>query len=216
MGRRAHTTGRGSEPGSGMVQFLAETARVLQRVDPGPLEQAIDLLLAARRDGRRVYIIGNGGSAATASHLACDLTKTTYVSDRQALRAFALVDSAPLTTAWANDAAYERVFAEQLTALLDSGDVVIAITASGNSPNIIAGLSVAAASGARTIGVVGFDGGAASSLADIVIHVESFDYGVVEAVHLAIGQGLVAQIRRAIEAELLTDRSAARNGQVAR
>jgi D-sedoheptulose 7-phosphate isomerase len=190
-----------AEPYAVPAEFLAELTRVLGLVQAEPMGRAIELLLEARAAGRRVYIVGNGGSAATASHLVCDLTKTTYVAGRQPLRAFALTDNVPLLTAWANDTDYGRIFAEQLAALVEPGDVVIAISASGNSPNVVAGLTTAAAIGARTIGLLGFDGGASLRLVDVAVHVPCNDYGLVEATHLAIGQALVAAIRQAVRAE---------------
>jgi D-sedoheptulose 7-phosphate isomerase len=168
------------------VDFLAEASRALVQVPADALVNAIDLLLRARSVGQRVFIMGNGGSAAAASHFACDLVKTAEVDGFEPVRAFALSDNVPLLTAWGNDAAYERVFAEQVRALADPGDVLIAISASGNSPNILAGLTAAAAKGISTIGLLGFDGGAALELVDIAIHIPSRDYGVVEAAHAAV------------------------------
>jgi phosphoheptose isomerase len=139
--------------------------------------------------------MGNGGSAATASHMVCDLVKGAQVPGCAPLRVFGLTDNTPLLTAWANDHAYEQVFAEQIQAFVEPHDVVIAISASGNSPNILAGLRAAAARGAHTIAMVGFDGGAASELADLVIHIPSDDYGLVEDTHSAIGHALTAAVR---------------------
>jgi len=183
------------------AQFLAELSDAISNVSSEVLERAAQVLLAARKAGRRVYVIGNGGSAATAMHLACDLTKSAQVTGRKPLRAFALSDNVSLVTAWANDVSYDQVFSGQLSALLDPEDVVIAITASGRSPNIVAGLHAASAKGAHTIGLLGFDGGTAGQLVDTLIHIPSHDYGVVEACHLAIGQALVAAIRASLESE---------------
>ena len=182
------------------VDYLAKLATTLALVPSEELDRAIELLLDARAAQRRIYVMGNGGSAATASHLVCDLVKTASVPGQQPLRVFALTDNVPLLTAWANDAAYERVFTEQIGALIEPGDVVIAISASGNSPNIVAGLAAAAAKGARTIGLVGFDGGAASHLADVVIHVPCDHYGLVEDTHAAIGHAITAAIRQHLQA----------------
>jgi D-sedoheptulose 7-phosphate isomerase len=181
--------------------YLADLVDVLRLVPSDPLARAIDLLLHARSTGRRVYIMGNGGSATTASHFVCDLVKTAHVRGHRPLRAFALTDSISSLTAWANDTTYERIFAEQVAALVERGDVVIAISASGNSPNIVAGLVAAAAKGARTIGLFGFDGGAACKLVDVAIHIPSHDYGLVEDTHLAIGHAFTAAIRQVLESE---------------
>ena len=143
--------------------------------------------------------MGNGGSAATASHFVCDLVKTARVTGLEPLRVFALADNTPLMTAWANDAAYEQTFAEQILALVDPDDIVIGISASGNSPNILAGLAAAAERGARTIGILGFDGGKALDLVDVPVHVPCNDYGLVEDTHAAIGHAITAAIRRQLQ-----------------
>jgi D-sedoheptulose 7-phosphate isomerase len=181
--------------------YLRRLAGVLMLVPHDSLRRAVDMLLDARASGARVYVMGNGGSAATASHLVCDLVKTARVPGFQPLRVFALADCGPLMTAWANDLAYERVFAEQVLALVDQDDVLIAISASGNSPNIIAGLNAASDRGAHTIGLLGFDGGEARSLVEVAIHIRCHDYGLVEDTHAAIGHAITAAIRQALEDE---------------
>jgi D-sedoheptulose 7-phosphate isomerase len=143
--------------------------------------------------------MGNGGSAATASHFACDLVKTAQVPGLTPLRVFALTDNTPLLTAWANDSSYEDAFAAQITALVEPGDLVIGISASGNSPNIVAGLTAASAMGARTIGLLGFDGGASYNLVEIPIHVPCNHYGLVEDTHMAVGHAITAAVRRVLE-----------------
>jgi D-sedoheptulose 7-phosphate isomerase len=180
--------------------YLADLSHTLRLVPEEPLAEAIEALLAARRSGRRVFVMGNGGSAATASHFVCDLVKTASVAGRRPLRVFGLTDNTPLLTAWANDAAYERAFAEQVAALVEADDVVIAISASGNSPNILAGLRAAAERGARTIGLVGFDGGHAGDLVDIAIIVPCRDYGQIEDAHAAIGHAMTVAVRDAVRA----------------
>jgi D-sedoheptulose 7-phosphate isomerase len=187
---------------SDATDYLLALTNVLTLVPGDALDRAIDLLLDARVNGRRVYIIGNGGSAATASHFVCDLVKTARVTGFEPLRVFTLADNAPLLTAWANDAAYDRSFAEQILALVEPDDVVIALSASGNSPNIIAGLAAASSIGARTIGLLGFDGGAARHVVDVAIQVPCNDYGLVEDTHAAIGHAITAAIRQALQSEV--------------
>lgn len=182
-------------------EYLAELADVLSLVSADALARAIELLLEARANGQRVYVMGNGGSAATASHLTCDLVKTARVGGMAPLRVFSLTDNTPLLTAWANDSSYEQSFAEQVIALVEPDDVVIAISVSGNSPNVVAGLTAAAAKGARTIGLLGFDGGAARHIVDLTIHVPCNNYGLVEDTHAAIGHALTAAIRRTLQSE---------------
>ena len=183
------------------VDYFSRLGQVLNLVPTRSLDAAIDLLLDARAAGRRVYLIGNGGSAATAGHIACDLAKGARVPGYAPLRTFALSDNTALMTAWANDTAYDQTFAEQIAGVVEAGDVVIAISASGNSPNIVAGLRTAAARGARSIGLLGFDGGAALGMVDIPIHIPCHDYGLVEDTHSAIGHAMTVAIRERLRGE---------------
>src|SRR4030095_14876265 len=138
--------------------YFAEVAGVLGRVDARAVERLIDQIRRARDARAMVYTLGNGGSATTASHLALDLAKNTRRPDRANLRVFALTDNVGLLTAWANDAQYEAVFAAQLDAVVRADDLVVAISASGNSKNVLAAIRVARAAGAHTFGVTGYAG----------------------------------------------------------
>jgi D-sedoheptulose 7-phosphate isomerase len=188
-----------THPGTQAADYLNRLAQVLALIPHDAVARTIDLLLDAQATGRRVYIMGNGGSASTASHLVCDLTKTARVAGQPPLRAFALADNGAVMTAWANDTAFDRTFAEQVDGLVELGDVVIAISASGNSSNIVAGLRAAAARGAHTVSLVGFDGGAAALISDVVVHVPCRDYGLVEDSHSAIGHALTAAVRQSLQ-----------------
>ncbi|HEU0169688.1 MAG TPA: SIS domain-containing protein [Chloroflexota bacterium] len=184
------------------VNYLNRLSELLLRIPDERMAAAIDLLIEAQDRGSRVYIMGNGGSAATSAHLANDLMKkTSHVPGMRPLRAFAVSDNVPLLTAWANDVAYDSAFAEYLSGVLDEDDVVIGISASGNSPNVLNGFAVARACGARTIGLVGFDGGAAEGMVDVAIHVPSFDYGLVEDAHMAVGHAISDAVRQALDAD---------------
>jgi D-sedoheptulose 7-phosphate isomerase len=176
-------------------EYLAKLRRVVALVPGDMLDRAIECILEARSAGRRVYVMGNGGSAATASHFVCDMVKTALVPGLAPVRAFALSDNASLVTAWANDFAYERVFAEQIQALVEPEDIVIGISASGNSPNIVAGFQAAIERGAWTIAMVGFDGGAVQHMVDVSVHIPCHDYGLVEDTHAAIGHAITAAVR---------------------
>jgi D-sedoheptulose 7-phosphate isomerase len=184
-------------PQSGPAYF-AQLAALLTALPIPQFELALGWLLAARAAGRRVYVIGNGGSAATASHLAGDLANTAQVPPHAPLRALALADNPAILTAIANDTDFAEVFARQLTALVEPGDVVIALSVSGRSPNILRGLAAARSAGARTIGLLGGDGGSARQLVDLALQVTSSNYGLVEDVHSAIGHALTAAIRAAL------------------
>ena len=154
------------------------------------IAEVIGYLDAAYQEGRQVFIIANGGSAATASHMACDLGKTILPEDgRETTRRFrvmALTDNVPWMTALANDLGYEHVFSEQLRNLAQREDLVIAISGSGNSQNIVEGVRVARTLGAKVVGVLGLDGGDLRDLVDAYILAGSDKYGYIETVHSAL------------------------------
>lgn len=139
----------------------------------------------------RLFVIGNGGSAATASHFACDLGKNAVPPGRSRFKVIALTDSTPAITAYGNDNGYASVFAEQLTNLMESGDVLMAISASGNSPNIIEAVSLAKANGLTVIGLAGFDGGKLASLADLEVTIPGTTYEQIEDIHMILTHMMV-------------------------
>jgi D-sedoheptulose 7-phosphate isomerase len=157
---------------------------------------------AAYREDRQLFLIGNGGSAANASHMACDLAKNIYPAHAgpgvRRFRALSLTDNVGLITALANDCGYDQIFAHQLSYYLRPGDLVIAISASGNSPNILAALAFARDAGARTAALLGFGGGAARDLADVAVIVDSYDYGHVEDAHMVVNHLVTAWMRRVV------------------
>jgi D-sedoheptulose 7-phosphate isomerase len=155
------------------------------------LSQLGEILFRAYRNDKQVLVIGNGGSSSTASHMAADLAKNTIGPNMRRFRIMSLNDNAAIVTALANDLGYENVFSEQLTSLVGAGDVLIAVSASGNSPNILNAMRYARSCSAEVVGLLGFDGGQAVALADLAIIVPSNDYGVVEDLHLVINHILV-------------------------
>jgi D-sedoheptulose 7-phosphate isomerase len=157
-----------------------------------------DALFDAWRHGRTIFIAGNGGSAATASHWTNDLNKGTITAGRQRFRAIALTDNVPLITAWSNDTAYERIFMEQMTNLLRPRDVFIAISGSGNSPNIVAAARWARGAGAVTIGLTGGGGGRLRALVDHVVIVPTDRMEQIEDVHSALAHALCTVLRTRI------------------
>jgi D-sedoheptulose 7-phosphate isomerase len=173
-----------------ILAYLADSRAALDSLSVEEIEAVIEELQQAYRNGRQVLIIGNGGSAATASHLACDLAKTVLGSpvNRQAqrFRALSLADNMPIITAWANDFSFDAVFAEQIETLGHQDDLLIAITGSGNSPNIVAGVEVARRLGMRSIGLLGFDGGRVKDMVDAHVIVRSNHYGHVEDMHMLL------------------------------
>ena len=161
----------------------------------GLLESAAEVLLECHRRGGTVFVLGNGGSAATATHFVCDLAKGTRTDGLPAFRVLSLTDNVPLMTAWANDTSYDRVFAEQLSALVRPGDVVVVISTSGNSPNVLAATRVARQLGAATIALTGQSGGRLGRLAELTIRVPARSIEQVEDAHLAIAHSLCVALR---------------------
>lgn len=177
---------------------IAEVRAALADIPIEAIEEVVQIILEAYRQKRHVYMLGNGGSASTASHFACDLSKATIIEGHARLRVSSLTDNVALLTAWANDTSYTNVFAEQLDNLLNPGDVVVAISASGNSPNVLAAIAAARARGAITVGLVGFTGGELKSAVDAAVHVPSQSYGVVEDCHLVLEHAITESTRSAL------------------
>lgn len=178
-----------------IARYWNELADVMRGMPVGQMARAAEILLDCRDRGAMVYVFGNGGSAATASHFACDLAKGTRTEGVAAFRVVALTDNVPLMTAWGNDTAYDRIFAEQLSALVRPGDVVVAISASGNSPNVLTAVELARLAGATTIAMTGQTGGRLQRLADLTIRVPAGPIEQVEDAHLAIGHSLCVALR---------------------
>jgi D-sedoheptulose 7-phosphate isomerase len=155
-------------------------------VDAKMVEKGRMLIEQASLDGHRIFAIGNGGSAAIADHLCCDLTKGTHAPGHPIVDSTSLVANVALYSAVANDFGFENVFAKQLSFVGKEGDLLIAVSSSGNSPNIIVAVETAHTLGMHTIGLSGFDGGRLREIADAAIHVDAANYGVVEDAHQAI------------------------------
>ena len=166
--------------GSYLSDYAASLAHVFATLDTGALEQIKTAVQQASTKGRRVYAIGNGGSAAVADHLSCDLTKGCDHSGHPPIRVHPLASSLSLYTALANDCGFDKVFSRQLAYYADPGDVLIAISSSGESANILAAVDAAKARDVLTIGIAGFAGGRLVRAADIGLHLDAMNYGVVE------------------------------------
>lgn len=145
-----------------------------------------ETLFRAYRDDKQVFTLGNGGSASTASHMAADLAKNTIAAHMRRFRVLSLNDNMALLTALANDLGYDAVFREQLENLIRAGDLLIVLSGSGNSPNVINAIEHARSVSAEVVAILGFEGGRARDLADLAIVVPSDHYGVIEDVHLII------------------------------
>jgi D-sedoheptulose 7-phosphate isomerase len=183
-------------------RYLQEMAETLRQMSRPQLQAIAEALWQAYERDATIIVCGNGGSASTASHFACDLTKWTARPGVRRLRALALTESVPLLTAYANDQGYASVFVEQLAAHYRPGDVVVAISGSGNSANVLHAIQWANDQGAVTIGVTGFNGGVLARIAQIALHVENDQMPQVEDAHstvchaLAVYLGLMVDERK--------------------
>lgn len=179
------------------AEFVAHYAQALGEavasVDDGTIDAATELLVTASRNGRRIYSIGNGGSRAIADHLCCDLTKGTYVGGEPALRAISLAANGALFSAVANDFGFENALSRLVEMFGEEGDVLIAVSSSGNSENILRAVGAAKTKGMKTIGLCGFSGGRLKDEVDVAFHVRVENYGIVEDAHMSI-MHIVAQI----------------------
>ena len=166
--------------------YLDRVREEISRLSHGEIETFADLVYERYQSGRFVFIIGNGGSGANASHLCEDLGKSTVkdFESQKRLKVMSLTDNTPYILAWANDTSYDRVFVEQLKNFAGEGDLLVAISGSGNSPNILRAVEWANAHGMTTIGVTGFSGGRLKEIAHHGLHCPIDDMGIVESLHL--------------------------------
>lgn len=158
------------------------------------IEKICKILIDARDSKRKVFLLGNGGSASTASHFICDLNKTSTVNEKR-IRAISLVDNMPTISAYANDVSYDSIFVEQLKNMLESKDVLIAISGSGNSKNVLNAVSYAKEKGAIVIGLTGFDGGKLKAKCDECLVIPSDVMYRIEDMHLMINHIITSVIR---------------------
>ena len=188
------------------LTYINEVRRCVDALPAVDVARFVSCLERAYQEDRQVYIIGNGGSAATASHMACDLAKNVYppapMTDVRRFRVTSLTDNVSLITALANDCGYERIFSEQLRNVLQKDDLLIAISASGNSPNIIHAVELARQRGARTAALLGFDGGRLRQAVDIAVVVDSHDYGHVEDLHMVVNHLVASYMRQLLFASV--------------
>jgi len=176
--------------------YADESARAANSVEPTAVARAAAILLEAYTCGATVFSCGNGGSASIANHLQCDHVKNVRKTTDLTPRVMSLSNNVELLTAIANDLAYEEIFTYQLRAQSQPGDVLMAVSSSGRSPNIVRALEWARDHGLRTIALTGFDGGGARDVADVAIHVDGANYGIVEDLHQSIMHALAQFIRQ--------------------
>jgi D-sedoheptulose 7-phosphate isomerase len=186
-----------------VARYLDEVRQALSDLPQTEIVRAIDILTQARAEGKMIFVMGNGGSAAMASHFACDLGKGTVQEGRPRFKVLSLNDNVPLLTAYGNDYGYETVFAEPLASLAAPGDVAIAISSSGNSPNVLHAMDVARQRGLTTIGVTGYEGGRLRGKVDLCVivpadpqhpdsmqHVEDGQWVILHTIFVAIRHGM--------------------------
>src|SRR5437660_4361756 len=167
-------------------QYKAKLFQALDTVDLETVGQAIEILAEARDQNRQIFVCGNGGSASTASHFVCDMVKGASFNRQSRFRIMALTDSLPTITAYSNDVGYECVFVEQLKNFAEPGDVVIAISGSGNSPNVLRAIEYGNSIGCRTIALSGRNGGKLGPLAELNIQASHPHMGRIEDVHMIV------------------------------
>jgi D-sedoheptulose 7-phosphate isomerase len=185
---------------NGIIDYLDRHSRVVAALDVAAVEKAIKAITGAFDEKRTIFTCGNGGSATTASHMAADLGKNSAMPGKQRLRVIGLSDNMSWFSALGNDLGYESVFVEQLANFLQPGDVLIAISASGNSPNVVKAAEYAREHGGKVIGLVGFKGGKLKELSDVAVHIQMEDYGPVEDSHLMLDHIFVEALREHIRA----------------
>jgi phosphoheptose isomerase len=176
--------------------YAEEMSRAAKSIEPARLERAAAVLIEAYLRDARMFSCGNGGSASIANHMQCDHVKGIRTATDLSPHVLSLSTNVELLTAIANDTGYENVFVYQLQAQSEPGDVLIAVSSSGRSPNIVRALTWARDQGLHTIAITGFDGGAARAVAEVSVHVDCTNYGIVEDLHQAIMHALAQYIRQ--------------------
>ncbi|WP_298403727.1 SIS domain-containing protein [uncultured Chloroflexus sp.] len=185
-----------------LTSYFDQIRQTLEQLPQASLQQVADALWAAYKRDATIFVCGNGGSAATASHFVCDLAKWTIKPSVRRVRAIALTDNVPLITAWSNDQSYADVFVEQLKALYRDGDIIVAISGSGNSPNVVRAIEWGNVVGAVTIGLTGFNGGRLHQIAQIGLHINNHVMPQVEDIHSTICHALAVNLGQQIELSL--------------
>ena len=172
-------------------QYFDELQGVVADLSHDSIDQIADTLLMAYESEKSLYLFGNGGSASLASHFACDLGKgTAYCNGGKRFRVLSLTENLSTLTAWANDSGFEDIYSEQLRNFVQPHDVAFAISASGNSRNVLNALRIGREAGARTVGLSGFDGGKMKSMCDMCIVVPSNNMQIIEDLHLAMAHSI--------------------------
>ncbi len=180
-------------------KYLDEISKLVLKIPSASIERITSLILGAYISGNRVFVFGNGGGSSTSAHFVCDLSKGTAIEGKARLKAISLAENIPLLTAWANDTDYTNTFGEQLKNLVEKDDVVVGLSGSGMSPNVINAFRVANDAGATSVLFSGFDGGNAVGIATDSIVVPSSDMQQIEDVHMILTHIIFRCLKREIE-----------------
>lgn len=178
-----------------VADYFEELKNLIDAVPQEDLVAIIETLQKARLEEKTIFVCGNGGSASTASHMVCDLGKNTRRPTKNRLRIIGLGDNIPSMTAYANDEGYDRIFAEPLLSLMKAGDILLAISGSGNSPNVLQAVEAAKEMGGFTIGLAGFEGGKLKPMVDQCLVVPSDNMEQIEDLHLIVNHVLTMALR---------------------
>ena len=176
-------------------EYLNLVSELINRLDPDALNQATEVILTAMRNGNRIFVAGNGGSAATANHFAADFSKNVVKGDENRPKVMSLNCNMSSVTAYANDEGYENAFSRQLTNWMESNDVLIVISASGNSPSVVKAAELAHKRGGKVIAMTGFSGGKLREICDVSLHADDKYYETIEDIHSVFCHCLVSVIK---------------------
>lgn len=174
-------------PELSIENYISAHAAAFTAMDVNAIQRSIDLVVRSVKENKKIITCGNGGSASTASHYITDWNKMFNLATGAKLRGVSLTDNVGLITAFGNDTNYSEVFSGQLEAIMEEGDLLVAVSGSGNSPNILKAISTARKLNGNVLGVLGYDGGAAIKLCDEVFHTPSWDMQICEDIHLSFG-----------------------------
>lgn len=181
-----------------IVTYFAELEQMMRAISLSDLKEVLAILEEAYHHGHRIFVMGNGGSAATASHFALDLSKNTIMPGAPRVKAISLTDHVPLITAWSNDTHYEHIFEEQLANMIEPGDVVIGISASGNSANVINAVKLARKTCAATIGLLGAKGGKLKGMVDACVLAPGQNIEQEEDAHMILTHVITRYMREVV------------------
>ena len=181
-----------------ILTYFAELEQMMRAISLPDLKKVLAILEDAYHHGHRLFVMGNGGSAATASHFALDLSKNTIMPGAPRVKAISLTDHVPLITAWSNDTHYEHIFAEQLANMIEPGDVVIGISASGNSANVINAMKLARQNRAATIGLLGAKGGQLKDMVDACVLAPGQNIEQEEDAHMILTHVITRHMREVV------------------